>query len=255
MTLYAGLDLSKNHYGFSFIQPDGTVVLAYTRIKDMTKKEMTEHSDLDYYYDLNLGKEVPGFRFLTCVIHTNTNLNKVMSDKAKSYAINLTIKEILKMEETAFNDDDVFLSLEDYIVMNNGIVSLVHTTEQFKYDFLNDKGKDKTLFLCCNASWKKLLGSLASKKPTGKDRYENIKLSIKNNQPNLWDFLSMIRNSTNEDTLKDLIDSWALAMAGTHKDEPSFKINYAKRLFTNERKETHNGHTERTRKDKVSKTK
>lgn len=237
MTIFAGLDLSKNHYGFTFIEPDGTTVLAYVRIKDMSKKQLELYTDLDYVYDLNIGKEAPGFRYYSCIISINTNLNKVMIDKAKSNAINLTIKKLLGIEEYLFENDDVFLSLEDYIVMNNGIVSLVHTTEQFKYDFLSE-AKPRTLFLCCNASWKKLLGELASKKPTGKDKYENIKLSIKNNHTELYNFLSMIRKDTNEDTLKDLIDSWALAMAGTHKNNPSFKVKYSKRIFTNVRKET-----------------
>lgn len=226
MEIYVGLDLSKNHYGLTLFKED-KVFLYYVYIKPFTKTELKKlgNSITDSIsVDEDITKDNLSFKKIK--INVNPEINQIGLDALKSKNINSTIQTILK-EHSHSNEDKIYVSLEDYIIINNGIVSLVHTTEQFKYDFL--KEENRRLFLCCNASWKKLLGKEASKKPTGKDRYENLKNFIRTSHNDIHDF--MVSLNQNDDVIKDLIDSWGLAMAWRHKDNPIFKVSYSKRIF------------------------
>ena len=247
-TIYAGLDLSKNHFGLTILNSDEPEfnVYCYTSIANMTKKQVKEYNDKPYEMIVtDVYSKHPNY--IRIEIRVNPNLNKLEMDSVKSKAINETIIWLFKMwGNIELEEDELFLSLEDYIVMNNGIVSLVHTTEEFKYRFLSDDYNNiyplnRTIFLCCNSTWKKLLGKEASAKPTGKDRYENIKSCIKHNYPNIQECLDKLDEiKASEDIKKDIIDSFGLANAGTKRYLPLFK-NYSKRIFKYERKHSTNG--------------
>lgn len=235
---YAGLDLSKNHFGLTIINTaeEEFNVYSYTSIANMTKKQVKEYDDRPFEIIIpDAFSNHPNY--IRTEIRVNPRLNKLEMDAVKSKAINLAIIWLFKMwGKMDLEEDELFLSLEDYIVMNNGIVSLVHTTEDFKYRFFSDSSNDiypmnRTLFLCCNSTWKKLMGKEASSKPTGKDRYENIKNCIKHNYPTFQECLDKLDEiKASEDIKKDVIDSWGLANAGTKKDSPLFK-SYTKRIF------------------------
>lgn len=243
-TIFAGLDLSKNHFGLTLlnnIDKDNQLenLYSYVSISNMTKKQVKETNDAPYCVSTTAMGGMYGpdktANYAIYDIRINPRLNRIEMDAVKSIAINKLILYIFRLWTDLQPDDELFVSLEDYIVMNNGIVSLVHTTEDFKYRFLSSDydymyPKNRTLFLCCNSTWKKLLGKEASAKPTGKDRYENIKNYIKNNEPECYDILTSALKDKSEDVRKDIIDSWALAKAGMKRDLPLFR-NYSKRLF------------------------
>lgn len=236
-TIYAGLDLSKNHYGLTILHSDSEEknFYCYTSISNMTKKQVKEFNDEPYKTLVTSIYSSPNY--IETEIRVNPRLNKLEMDAIKSKAINESIICLFKKwGNMDLANDELFLSLEDYIVMNNGIVSLVHTTEDFKYRFLSDTSdyiypENRTIFLCCNSTWKKLMGKEASTKPTGKDRYENIKNCIKHSYPNTQKCIDYLYNThVKEDVIKDVIDSFGLANTGTKKDLPLFK-NYSKRIF------------------------
>lgn len=219
-----GVDLSKNHFGLCTIKPNGKIEFVYFFFKPFFVKDYKNHPD-DQAFIENLNKiKKENFTFLKyCCKYNNKNFSQIRCDSLKSsIAVEFLFRKIRKFKS------DMIVILEDYVYGGTKIVQLVHVSESFKYLMVDDNIDHKmTLALISVGTWRKYMWADV-KGIKGEETYDRIIRAMKIFHKDAINFIESLNES--KDVVKELIDSYALAIMKNHWTKP-FEKNYQKNIY------------------------